>query len=145
MEQRGVRSVRSSVGSVRDKLENVVVVRSRLRAETSAGNRCRGHRILSPKTRTRPFENIDVAHLWIHDEVRSNKLKLRKTQERGKRGRSGHQSTQLVSDHEALPNVGVCLQGRRNRFRCATGRGDVLGLRFTARQGKRQRCKSKCS
>ena len=56
MEQRGVRSVRSSVGSVRVKLENVVVVRSRLRAEISAGNRCRGHRILSSKTRTRSFE-----------------------------------------------------------------------------------------
>ena len=77
-EQRGVRNVRSSVGGVRLKSHGVVVVRSRLRAQTSAGNRSEGHRTHLHRQGTGRLKHIDVALLWIQDEIRSNRLKVRR-------------------------------------------------------------------
>ena len=51
-------------------------------------------------------KRIDVAFLWIQDEVRSKTVESAHNQERGECGRSRHQTTDQSSNLEALHHIG---------------------------------------
>lgn len=59
--------------SVRCQRAGIIVARLGLHEGPNAGDRCEVHRRGMGR-----MKNIDVAHLWLQDEVRSNRLTVRR-------------------------------------------------------------------
>ena len=62
------------------------------------------------------LKHIDVAYLWIQDEVRSQRLQVRRV--RSEDNRSGNKTTEQGGDREALSHNGVC---KHESGRCSEG------------------------
>ena len=57
--------------------------------------------------------HIDVAYLWMQDEVRPKRSRVRRVNSEGKRGRSRHHTAQQSGDGETLPHAGISQRGGR--------------------------------
>ena len=53
------------------------------------------------------LKHIDVAYLWVQDEIRSQRLRVHRISSEEKCRRFGNETTQQSSDCEALPHVGI--------------------------------------
>ena len=78
------------------------------------------------------LKHIDVAYLWIQDEVRSHRLRVRRVRSEDNVAELGTKTDQQGGDCEALSRTGVREHESRKCSDGPSNRGDALGLRFSS-------------
>ena len=89
---------------------------------------------------------MDVAFLWVQDDVRSNRWRVRRVQREEKVADPGTKALRksIIAKHSTTLGF-VNMAEESVEYVLAAGHGDVLGPRFKANQGENKDKMSNCS